>query len=369
MDGKVGVGGAPVVEKKPRIFLLITRLAPDLDEGHMQQILEQCGEVQAWRRGRDSNGAPLSFGFVQFSDPEVAWKASTCLSKQVLCGQEIKILIEENAEALIKQWRTSQQAALKLNSEEELEWELERKAVSCKALIEAKIEELYGPLVEGGVVMSGAAAQKRQELREREAARIERTRKRKAWRDDEFSGMLQDMQAREKRLRRAEKEKDDADRETEEAEAKEKEEQEHKLAKLDEAGANPLSASTAHAENRVLCEMVDRVQSESREDLFRIEIDVNFFRQDKTFEKKLRPWLEKKIDLFMGGPQSDLVEYILRRINASCMPDSLISDLTRYLDDNAEPLIERTWRMLAFELMCNGPPSASLFRKEKQEAR
>merc|ERR1712032_1801745 len=87
----------------------------------------------------------------------------------------------------------------------------------------------------------------------------------------------------------------------------------------------------------------------------------------KTFEKKLRPWLERKIDLFMGGPQSDLVEYVLRRVNASSMPDALISDLTRYLDDNAEPLIERMWRMLAFELMCNGPPNSNIFKKEKQE--
>merc|ERR1712190_622794 len=114
------------------IVLLITRLSPDVQEVHMQQILEQCGEVQAWRRARGSNGELLSFGFAQFGDPEAAWKVSTCLSKKVLCGQEVKVLIEEQAESLIQAWRSSQQAALKVNSDEELEWELERKTrLSC----------------------------------------------------------------------------------------------------------------------------------------------------------------------------------------------------------------------------------------------
>merc|ERR1719356_11111 len=184
----IGIGdGAPmqqapmqaphVTEKKPRIVLLITRLSPDLQEGHMQQILEQCGEVQAWRRARGPGGELLSFGFAQFGDPEAAWKVSNCLSKKVLCGQEIKILIEEQAESVIQAWRSSQQAALKVNSDEELEWELERKTVSCKALIDSKMEEFYGLPVEDNSAdddaagtSGGAGAQRRQELLEREQA-------------------------------------------------------------------------------------------------------------------------------------------------------------------------------------------------------
>merc|ERR1712187_625033 len=140
--------------------------------------------------------------------------------------------------------RSSQQAALKVNSDEELEWELERKAVSCKALIDAKVEELYGPSEERGCVTGGAAAQRRQELRERENARIERTRKRKAWRDAEYAKELANSEKREKRERKTERDKDDDDRMKEEAEAKEKEEQELKLAKWEEAGNNPMMAST-----------------------------------------------------------------------------------------------------------------------------
>merc|ERR1719359_2308333 len=130
--------------KKPRLVLLLTRLAPDLLSDHVYQILEQCGEVQAFRRARDPSGKPLSFGFAQFADPEAAWKASTCISKLVLCGLEIKVLLEEQTESIINQWRNAQQAALKVTSNEELEWELERKSVSCKVLVEGKVEEIFG---------------------------------------------------------------------------------------------------------------------------------------------------------------------------------------------------------------------------------
>merc|ERR1711881_68352 len=99
-------------------------------------------------------------------------------------------------------------------------------------------------------------------------------------------------------------------------------------------------------DDRVLTDLVDRIQSESRDNIFKMDLDTKYLREEKTFEKKLRPWLEQKIDLFMGGPQSDLVEYVLRRVNSAITADALISDLQRYMDDNAEALVERMWRML-----------------------
>lgn len=349
-----------LAEKKPRLFLLLTRLAPDLQEEHMQQILDQCGEVHAWRRARGTSGEPLSFGFAQFADPEAAWKASTCLAKLALCGHEVKVLLEENTESLIQQWRTAQQAALKVATAEELDWELERKSVSCKAAIDAKVEEIYGPSKGGG-----AASKRRQELREKEQARIARVRKRKAWRENAFSKELERVETEEKRLRRLEKEQDGIDRAKEQREkeaAGAKEESELTRAKKEEFGdsggaleqAGVLATVGGENQNRVLNDLVDRIQQEPRDNLFKLDLDVKFLREEKIFEKKLRPWLEKKIDLFMGGPQSDLVEYVLRRANAATPADALIADLQKFLDDNSEALVERMWRMLIFELMRSG---------------
>merc|ERR1712190_551458 len=324
MDQGTLLPPAHLVEKKPRIYMLVTRHALELEENHIQQVLEQCGEVHAWRRGRDDKGNPLSFGFAQFGDPEAAWKASTCLSKKVLCGQEIKVLVEESADVLIQKWRTEQQTELKLKSEEELDWELERKAVSCKAAIDAKIEELYGP-AEAGQGGSGAASQRRQELRDKENGRVDRMLKRKTWRDEEFQKLVETIEEAEKKLRREEIEADEQDREKEMSE--DKDDSSRQLAKLQDG--NPDSAGSKRArltDDRQLCKMVDRVQSEPRADLFTIDLNVTFLRDEKVLERKLRPWLERKIDILMGGPQADLVEHVLRKVNGACTPDALIQD-------------------------------------------
>lgn len=359
-----------IFEKKSRLTLLLTRLSPELKGEHMQQILEQCGDVQGWRRARDPADKPMSFGFAQFSDPEAAWKASTCMSKLVLCGMEVKVILEERTESAIQVWRAAQQAALKVNTTEELEWELERKSVDCKTAIDAKVEEIYGTDKKGGQ----AASKRRQELRTKESARILRTRKRKAWREAEFSKELERVESLEKRFRREEREKDGIDRTKEQQDApKAKEDSELRIAKKEEIGddAEAVRALAVIGNDaRALTDLVDRIQSEPRDKILKVELDVKSLRDEKTLEKKLRPWLERKIDIAMGGPQSDLVEYVLRRVNAATTADALTSDLQRYLDENAEALVELMWRMLIFELMRDGRPmGAKSDKREEKGAR
>lgn len=350
-EGKIGI---KPVEAKPRIYLLFTRLAPELEDQHMQQLLEQCGQVQAWRRARDSSGSPLTFGFALFADAEAAWKASTCMQKLPLCGSELKVLVEEAADQLIQKWRSSQQAVLKVATEEELSWELERKSVSVRAQIDATVEEIYGASA-GGPGSGAFTEQRKQELREREQTRVERASKRKAWRMEEFVIEKERVESVEKRLRKAERDKDDDDRVKEDAEIKAKESSENKLSKFSDGDSKyPTAAAATLADNQQLCEAVDRIQSESRDGLFKMDLDVAYLRNERVFEQKLRPWLERKIDLYMGGPQSDLVEYVLRRVNGQSHPEALVADLTRFLDDSADSLVERMWRMLAFELMRGG---------------
>ncbi|CAK9015932.1 unnamed protein product [Durusdinium trenchii] len=330
-------------EKKPQLFMLIAQLSPH--ESHMQQLLEQCGDLQAFRRAQDAEGKPMSFGVAQFADPESAWKAVTCLSKQRIGGQEIKVLLEENTEHFILKWKTSQKAVFRVSSDEDLEWELERKAVSCKALVDGKLEELFG--AEG----TGAAQQRRQELRAREDKRVERARKRKAWREAEYSEELERVEVSELGLREAERKRDEEDREKEEQELQEKQRKEQKLEKLEAQHGVVRSADVAQlAENRALMELVHKVQEEPREELFTMKLDTAYLRNERILERKLRPWLERKIDLHMGGQASDLVELIIRRVNGAAQPDPLIAELERFLDEFAEPLVERLWRMLALEL-------------------
>eukprot|EP00435_Cladocopium_sp_Y103_P018947 s3611_g4.t1 len=246
--------------------------------------------------------------------------------------------------------------------DEDLEWELERKTVSCNALLDGKLEELFG--VEG----TGAAKQRRQELREREEKRVERAKKRKAWRESEFAAELDRLEASEMALREAEKLRDAEDREKEEFELSEKQRKEMKLEKLEAHHGIVRSVHVAQlADNQALMDLVHKVQEEPREELFTIKLDTAYLRNERILERKLRPWLERKVDLHMGGQSSDLVELILRRVNGAAQPDPLIAELERFLDDFAEPLVERLWRMLALELIQNGLVLPTVAKRQKKE--
>jgi len=329
----------------------------------MQQLLEQCGDLQAFRRAQDAEGKAMSFGVAQFADPESAWKAVTCLAKRRIGGQEIKVLLEENTEAFILKWKMSQKVVFRVNTDEDLEWELERKTVSCNALLDGKLEELFG--VEG----TGAAKQRRQELREREEKRVERAKKRKAWRESEFAAELDRLEASEMALREAEKMRDAEDREKEEFDLAEKQRKEMKLEKLEAHHGIVRSVHVAQlADNQALMDLVHKVQEEPREELFTIKLDTAYLRNERILERKLRPWLERKVDLHMGGQSSDLVELILRRVNGGAtQPDPLIAELERFLDDFAEPLVERLWRMLALEMIQNGLVLPTVAKRQKKE--
>jgi len=347
-----GLLPAPPQEKGHRLVLLLTRLSPEAEEDHVYQLLEQCGEVQIFRRGRGPSGQPLSFGIVQYGDPEAAWKASVCINKLSICGQEVKVLVEEQAELAIKQWRERQKSILKLHSDDELEFELERKTVSCKVFLDAKFEELYGsaPVIEDGGQASHSSAERRKELQEREVARVSKAQKRKAWREAEYATAVELVRAEEKRRRLDEGDVEDLKDVKEEDEA-------DKTAldlKLDGVEESQMASPFAVIDTHEITRMVDRVQAEPYEKLFALSLDVSFLREEKILETKLRPWLDRKVDLYMGGKQSDLVEHTLRRISTSTPADAITSELARYMEDNADPLVERMWRMLVFELVRAG---------------
>merc|ERR1719281_2083633 len=127
--------GAPISgpsQPKPKLFLLVTKIAPEVEEGHIQKLLECCGEVHVWRRARGANGEPLSFGFAQFGDPDAIWKAEKCLAGKMLNGQPLKVLVEEQTESMVQAWRQKQKGTFNVTNDPELEFELEKIAVSCR---------------------------------------------------------------------------------------------------------------------------------------------------------------------------------------------------------------------------------------------
>merc|ERR1712176_559048 len=115
--------------------------------------------------------------------------------------------------------------------------------------------ELYGP-AEAGQGGSGAASQRRQELRDKEKARVDRMLKRKTWRDEEFQKVLENVENAEKKLRKDEITSDDLDRGKEGSENKDDVDLRLATIKDAEAGVDNKKKLRS-ADNRQLLKMVD----------------------------------------------------------------------------------------------------------------
>ncbi|OEH80015.1 hypothetical protein cyc_08602 [Cyclospora cayetanensis] len=93
------------------------------------------------------------------------------------------------------------------------------------------------------------------------------------------------------------------------------------------------------------------VPSEKAE-LFAYKIDWTLLNQANVFEKKLRPWVRKKVIEFMGAEESlvqEVIDYILNRVAEKPNPKELLEELSRFLDDEAEGFLKHLWRLLIFE--------------------
>lgn len=77
-----------------------------------------------------------------------------------------------------------------------------------------------------------------------------------------------------------------------------------------------------------------------------------YFCQKNIFEKKLRPWVRKKVIEFMGTEEEllqEVIDYILKRVSDRPDPKELLEELTRFLDEEAEGFLTQIWRLLIFE--------------------
>lgn len=67
-------------------------------------------------------------------------------------------------------------------------------------------------------------------------------------------------------------------------------------------------------------------------------------------EKRIRPWINKKIIEYIGEPEPTLVEFICGKVIRGADPASLLSDVAMVLDEEAEVFVVKMWRLLIYEV-------------------
>merc|ERR1712183_781206 len=87
---------------------------------------------------------------------------------------------------------------------------------------------------------------------------------------------------------------------------------------------------------------------------FAYEIDWDSVHDYNIIEKKLRPWVKKKVTEYLGADGAEeqgMIEFIIRKVVAHTRPDSILAELEGFLDEEAENFTLKMWRMLIFEVL------------------
>ncbi|KIV89966.1 hypothetical protein, variant [Exophiala mesophila] len=72
------------------------------------------------------------------------------------------------------------------------------------------------------------------------------------------------------------------------------------------------------------------------------------FVDESVVEEKLKPFVEKKIVEYLGVQEQMLVDVVIGAVRSRGKPDVLVGELEGALEDEAEVLVKKLWRMLIF---------------------
>ena len=83
--------------------------------------------------------------------------------------------------------------------------------------------------------------------------------------------------------------------------------------------------------------------------LFEYSIDWDLV-DNQLMEKRIRPWINKKIAEYIGEPEPSLTDFICSKVLAGSAPTAILEDVQMVLDDEAEVFVVKMWRLLIYEI-------------------
>uniref|UniRef100_A0A336MGC6 CSON000057 protein n=1 Tax=Culicoides sonorensis TaxID=179676 RepID=A0A336MGC6_CULSO len=113
--------------------------------------------------------------------------------------------------------------------------------------------------------------------------------------------------------------------------------------KKDEAN----SKKSDEEKRRHIKSIIDKIPTEKNL-LFNYPLDKSEI--DSTIEKKIRPWINKKIIEYIGEPEPTLVDFICSKVLAGSTPQGILDDVQMVLDEEAEVFVVKMWRLLIYEV-------------------
>jgi RNA-binding protein 25 len=128
--------------------------------------------------------------------------------------------------------------------------------------------------------------------------------------------------------------------------ADEEEDQTVKKAKLS-ASALLESKSQAEEKRKAVKKLVESIPTD-KDELFAYPIDWSQLDQS-LMDKRIRPWINKKIIEYIGEEEQSLNDFICTKIEQHSKPDKLLEEVKVILDEEAELFVKKMWRLIVYE--------------------
>lgn len=120
-----------------------------------------------------------------------------------------------------------------------------------------------------------------------------------------------------------------------------------KKAKLDNVVAASNKPMSAEEKKKAIKQLIERIPT-AKEELFGFSLEWTMV--DSTLmEKRIKPWINKKIIEYIGEEEQSLVEYICQKVIGRSSPRTILEDVQMVLDDEAEVFVVKMWRLLVYE--------------------
>lgn len=117
-----------------------------------------------------------------------------------------------------------------------------------------------------------------------------------------------------------------------------------------QASAAPSGPPDAKLKDDDMRRLISQVPTDKAK-AFAFEIDWDVVHQSGIIEKKLRPWVRKKVTEFLGAEEQGMIEFIMRKVNSHTAPATILAELEGFIDEEAENFTLKMWRMLIFEVL------------------